>query len=80
MTTATLTSKGQITIPAEVRQRLGVVAGDRLEFIELAGGGFSIMVANDDVRSLKGLLRKPDRPVSIDAMNAAVRQRAGRRP
>ena len=78
MTTATLTSKGQITIPAEVRHRLGVTTGDRLEFIELEGGGFAIQPANDDVRSLKGLLRKPGKPVSIDAMNAAIRQRAGR--
>ncbi|MDD3519600.1 MAG: AbrB/MazE/SpoVT family DNA-binding domain-containing protein [Chromatiales bacterium] len=79
MTTATLTSKGQITIPAEVRQRLGIATGDRIEFVELDGGGFAIKPANDDVRSLKGLLRKPGKAVSIDAMNAAVRQRAARR-
>lgn len=78
MTTATLTSKGQITIPADVRHRLGVETGDRLEFVELSEGGFAIKPANDDVRSLKGLLKKPARPVSIDAMNAAVRLRAGR--
>lgn len=78
MTTATLTSKGQLTIPAEIRQRLGVEAGDRLEFVELAEGGFAIKPANDDVRSLKGLLKKPARPVSIEAMNTAIRQRAGR--
>jgi len=34
MTTATLTSKGQITIPADVRQALGVDACDRVEFVE----------------------------------------------
>lgn len=75
MTTATLTSKGQITIPVEVRQRLGLGAGDRLEFVELEDG-FAIKPANDDVRSLKGLLHKPGKPVSIDEMNAAIRQRA----
>jgi antitoxin PrlF len=32
MVTATVTSKGQVTIPAEVRQRLGIEAGDRLLF------------------------------------------------
>jgi AbrB family looped-hinge helix DNA binding protein len=78
MTTATLTSKGQITIPADIRHRLGVETGDRIEFVELAEGGFAIRPANDDVRSLKGLLKKPAKPVSIDAMNAAVHQRAGR--
>ena len=29
MTTATLTSKGQITIPSDVRRRLGLESGDR---------------------------------------------------
>lgn len=75
MTTATLTSKGQVTIPAEVRQRMGLGTGDRLEFVELEGGGFAIKPAIDDVRSLKGLLRKPAKPVSVDAMNVAIRQR-----
>ena len=38
MTTATLTSKGQITIPAAVRKSLGVETGDRVEFVEVAPG------------------------------------------
>ena len=75
MTTATMTSKGQVTIPAEVRQRMGLSAGDRVEFVELDVGGFAIKPAIDDVRSLKGLLRKPGQPVSVDDMNAAIRQR-----
>ena len=63
---------------ADIRYRLGVEVGDRIEFVELAEGGFAIKPATDDVRSLKGLLRKPDQPVSVDAMNAAIRQRLGR--
>lgn len=79
MTTATITSKGQVTIPAEVRQRMGLDAGDRIEFVELESGGYAIKPAIDDVRSLKGLLRKPSRPVTIEDMNAAIRARgAGR--
>ncbi len=76
MTTATLTSKGQVTIPAVVRQRMGLGTGDRIEFVELDSGGFAIKPAIDDVRSLKGLLRKPLKPVSVADMNAAIRQRA----
>lgn len=76
MTTATMTSKGQVTIPVEVRQRMGLGTGDRIEFVELDTGVFAIKPAIDDVRSLKGLLRKPDKPVSVDEMNAAIRQRA----
>jgi antitoxin PrlF len=78
MSTATVTSKGQITIPADVRRRLGLESGDRVEFVEV-DGGFAIKPANDDVRSLKGLLRKPATPVSISDMNAAIRARGGGR-
>ena len=78
MTTATLTTKGQVTKPADVRQRLGLESGDRIEFVQM-DGGYAIKPAIDDVRSLKGLLRKPAKPVSIDDMNAAIRARgAGR--
>jgi len=79
MTTATITSKGQVTIPAEVRQRLGLGAGDRIEFVELESGDFAIKPAIDDVRALKGVLRKPQKPVSVDAMHAAIRKRAAAR-
>lgn len=49
MSTATVTSKGQITIPLSVRQRLGVDTGDRVEFVELDDGGFAIKPAISDV-------------------------------
>ena len=79
MTTATMTSKGQVTIPAEVRHRMGLDAGDRIEFVELESGGYAIKPAIDDVRSLKGLLRKPSAPITVEDMNAAIRARgAGR--
>jgi AbrB family looped-hinge helix DNA binding protein len=71
-----LTSKGQVTIPAEVRRRMGIDTGDRIEFVEVEGGGFVIKPAVDDVRSLKGLLKKPDKPISVEEMDAAIRRRA----
>ena len=79
MATSTMTTKGQVTIPLDVRRRLGLDAGDRIEFVEIENGVFAIKPAIDDVRSLKGLLRKPARPVSVEDMNAAVRARGGRR-
>ena len=79
MATATLTSKGQITIPLDVRHRLKLDSGARVEFIEAADGEFLIRPAVADVRSLKGLLRKPSKPVSIEDMKKAIRLRgAGR--
>ncbi len=79
MSTATLTSKGQITIPLAVRRKLGLDAGDRIEFVELAPGEFALKPATEDVRSLKGMIPAPDRPVSIAAMNAAIKRRGSGR-
>lgn len=72
MSTATLTSKGQITIPATVRVALGVEAGDRVEFVQVEPGHFELVAATQSVTALKGLVRKPASPVTIDAMNKAI--------
>jgi len=72
MATATVTSKGQITIPAQVRASLGLDTGDRVEFVELERGQFAIIAAVHSVKNLKGLIRKPSSPVSIDDMSAAI--------
>ena len=79
MATATMTSKGQITIPQEVRRKLGLDSGDRVELIEQEDGSFLLRPALEDVRSLKGVLRKPQKPVSIEDMAAAIRRRAAGR-
>ena len=77
MATATVTSKGQITIPAQVRAALGVDAGDRIEFVEVEKGEFAIMAATRSVQELKGLFQgKRSKPVSIAEMNAAIGRRA----
>ena len=75
MATATLTGKGQITIPIEVRQALRLDAGDRVEFVEVEQGRFEIVPATRSVTVLKGMLGKPKRTVSIDEMNAAIAKR-----
>lgn len=83
MTTATLTSKGQITIPAEVRRALNVRTGDRVEFVEIQPGRFELVAATRSVRELKGLFGKPARPVSIEDMNRTIAEegaKAGLRP
>jgi antitoxin PrlF len=77
MAVATLTSKGQITIPSRVRAALGLEAGDRVEFIEDGRGQFAIVAATSSVQELKGLFqRKRNKPVSIEEMNTAIARRA----
>ncbi len=76
MTTATLTSKGQITIPRAVRDKLGLSTGDRIEFVELSSGQIAMQPAVDDVRLLKGMVSKRARPLSVDDMTRIVSKRA----
>lgn len=71
MAAATLTSKGQVTLPKSVRERLGIETGDRIEFIE-SEQGFLIIPATRDIRTLKGIVPKPSNPVSIEDMNSAI--------
>lgn len=75
MTAATVTSKGQITIPVEVRQALHIETGDRVEFVQVEPGRFEIVAATRSVTELKGLFGKGRKPVSIEAMNAAIAAR-----
>ena len=78
MTTAVVTSKGQITIPKPVRDGLGVETGDRVEFVELERGVYSVVASTRDIRSLKGMIPKPAKPVSVEDMNKAIRRHAVR--
>lgn len=75
MTTATVTSKGQITIPANVREALNVGAGDRVEFVQLEPGQFLFVAATRSVTELKGMFGKPPRRVSVEDMNRAIAAR-----
>mgnify|MGYP000871568705 FL=1 len=75
MSTATLTSKGQITIPAEVRHELKVDAGDRVEFVQIAPGRYEFVAATSEVTALKGMFGVAKQAVAIESMNAAIAQR-----
>ena len=72
MTTATITSKGQVTIPKDVRIRLGIDTGDRVEFVEIQDGVFQIVAATRDVQALKGIVPRPKKPVTVEAMKQAI--------
>jgi len=76
MPTATLTSKGQITIPKQVRDRLGVQAGDRLSFREREDGSIVVEAETVDLLALAGSVRPRARGVSVESMNEAVRKKA----
>lgn len=71
MASATVTSKGQVTIPADVRARLGLRPGSRLAFVPTAGG-YEIHPETASIKDLKGAVPWPTRPLSIDEMNDAI--------
>lgn len=75
MATATITSKGQITIPVEVRNALRIDAGDRVEFVEVGPGRYEFIAATRSVTALKGMFGKSKKAVSVEDMNAAIARR-----
>lgn len=82
MATSTLTSKGQVTIPKEIRDRLGLREGDRLA-IELDAQGRVVLrpESRDPLGRLPGLLRHlaPERPATIEEMDEAIGREVVRR-
>jgi AbrB family looped-hinge helix DNA binding protein len=72
MATATLTSKGQITIPIEVRKKLGLKTGDRIGFIENENGEFVLKPKTGSIMNLKGIIKWTGKPVTIQEMNETI--------
>lgn len=82
MPTSTLTSKGQITVPKAVRDRLGLRTGDVLEFrFEPDGRVVLRPLAASAVDRVSGVLRHlaKERPVPVEEMRRAVLRRARER-
>ena len=75
MGAATVTSKGQITIPVAVREAMQIAAGDRVEFIEVQPGRFELVAATEPVTALRGMFGKAAKVVTIEEMNAAIAAR-----
>ena len=74
MESATITSKGQITIPLEIRKQLNLSAGDTVQFIQGKSGRFELIPCNASLSSLRGILPKPEKAVTIEEMNETIRK------
>ena len=76
MPTATMTTKGQVTIPKEIREHLKIDTGDRLSFVVQEDGSVVVKPITRDVRELGGLLRRPEqRSVSLRDMDEGIARR-----
>ena len=76
MVTATLTSKGQLTIPKLVRNKLHLHAGDRVSFVVHGNSEAVLKPVKRSVDDVFGLLQRPGQPRrSLADMKSAVAQR-----
>jgi antitoxin PrlF len=67
-----MTSKGQITIPADVRKKLRLRAGSKVDFVENKAGETMIRPKTGDIRKLYGFIKYDGPPISIEEMDEAI--------
>lgn len=80
MSVSTLTSKGQTTIPVDIREYLKLQPGDKIDFIIEDEGKVVIEPATLDVKDIEGVLFNPKRKaVSVEDMKRAIKKRFKRR-
>jgi len=75
VSTATMTSKGQITVPVDVRRDLGLHVGSRVNFVKTAPGVYQ-MVPSRSIKDLKGFFSWSGPPVTLEQMDEAIAQGA----
>jgi antitoxin PrlF len=76
---ATVTSKGQITLPKEIRERLNLLSGHRVRFSIESGERVVITPIGRRLSDLAGMLGKPRRSATLEEMDEAIRQAAVKR-
>lgn len=77
MSSATLTSKGQLTLPKEIRDELGLKEGDKVDF-EKKNGQFFIRPRNRSIMELAGILHRPGmKAMTIEEMDEGLAQALG---
>jgi AbrB family looped-hinge helix DNA binding protein len=80
MPSSTLTSKGQITLPKEVREHLHVKEGDRVDFVIDEAGHVVLQPARSRLGELWGMVHEPGRKaLTVEEMDEAIERRRGRR-
>ena len=76
---ATITGKGQVTLPKPIRDRLQLEPGDKIEFLLDDDGRLRVEPVTASVTQLKGMVPRPGVPISLEQMDAAIARAASRR-
>ncbi len=79
MATATITAKGQTTIPKAVRDQLRLGPGDRVEFVIQDDGTALMIPATLTLADLKAAIPPPPRSLTLDEMDEAIHAHAAER-
>lgn len=74
---AKMTSKGQLTLPKALRDRLHLREGDKVEFLVHDDGRVELVPVTAPVSRLKGMVPKPERVRTLEEMDEAISRRAG---
>jgi len=72
MPTATMTSKGQITIPIQIRKALGLKPGVLIDFYEVEEGEYAFRSKAGSIMEMRGCIPKLDHALTIEQMDQAV--------
>jgi antitoxin PrlF len=78
MSIATITSKGQVTLPKEIRKKLHLETGEKIDFrVDEETGTATLVPLNKHVEDVFGLLSRPKRSklVTIEEMDKAVKEK-----
>lgn len=76
---ATITAKGQVTVPKIIRDKLRLKPGDRVDFLLDASGELRVTPVTASVKQLKGMVPRPRKPVTLEQMDDAIAKAYGRR-
>jgi len=74
--TSTITSKGQVTIPKNVREKLNLETGDKLEFLLHDDGRLELLPITSSITKLKGILPKPAKALKLEDIDLAIKEAA----
>jgi antitoxin PrlF len=73
---ATLTSKGQITLPKKLRELMHLRSGDKVEFVVDGDGNVMVIPMTSPITRLKGMVPPPEKAVSLEDMEEAIAEGA----
>ena len=75
---ATITAKGQVTVPKTIRDKLRLAPGDKIDFILVSDDEVRVVPVTASVKDLKGMVPRPRKPVTLEQMDDAIAKSHGR--